>query len=77
MKLQELIVKLQDIEKAQPGISVAFKTADVNGSGHRICDAYLLDVCSEDDKCLIVVGKRESDAAEYKSQVEELRRRGV
>jgi hypothetical protein len=76
MKLQELIVKLQAIEKSKPGADVAFQFADVHSNGCTTRQAHLLDVEAESARqvnCLITVGNYEHDAALYKDHLETLR----
>ncbi len=77
MKLQELIVKLQAIEKLKPDAVVDFQLADVRTGGFTTQPAHLLDVCADAEgvRCLITVGNYESDAALYKDHVETLKRR--
>ena len=77
MKLQELIAKLQEIEKTNPGSAVVFNSAQVDVNSHTLRDVYLLDISPEDKNCLLVFGEYEHQAAEYKSQVETLRQQNI
>jgi hypothetical protein len=75
MKLKELIDKLQEIDKSHPGVAVSFKKLNVKPDGPREVELYPLDVGVEYGICVIALGIRQSDAVEYKSQVEQLKPR--
>jgi hypothetical protein len=77
MKLQELIGKLQTVEKSKKVADVAFQFVDVSAIGFTTRRVYLLDVSDEGAECLISVGNYEDDATTYKDHVETIKKQNV
>jgi hypothetical protein len=62
MKLHELIVKLQAVEKTNRGAEVSFRHANIHAQrGHAL---FVLDIEAQGG-CLIVLGDYEGEEAEY------------
>ena len=72
MKLLELIVKLQEIEKNRPGMEVPFQRAENHGNGFTTSPLILLDIRAENRQghCLITLGDLERDVEAYKEYLE-------
>jgi len=69
MKLHELIIKLQEIEKDIPSAEVVCDLVELTENSLSSSPGYLCDVEAqrgEPPRCLFIIGQRDRDPALYK-----------